>query len=122
MYNLFPPEQIAALFRDSTTASAQHRPYPDKPLDELSIAELRVVVCYMRVAYQNARNSGVSDAVLYILEDWYYEAMGLLMPHDGLLQSAVVSRKHIPISRQGDPSTWDRIDAMLPNVFVEFPT
>ena len=118
MYSLFPPGQIAALFRDSTTASAQRRPYPDKPLDELSIAELRVVVCYMRVAYQNARNSGVSDAVLDVLEDWYYEAMGWLMPYDGLLQNAVISRKHIPISRQGDPSTWDRIDAMLPGAVV----
>ena len=113
LFELFDPEQLAVMIWDSTSASKQFKACPRGSLDELTLPELRVVACFVRTAHQSAKQEGMPVGVLDILEGWYYEVLGVLMPHDRLLQDAVMNRKHVPISNQGSPNAWGKLDALL---------
>ena len=91
IYATLEPEMMAAMVRDSRMYTPEHRPCPDKPLDEMSITELRVVASYLRSAHGDAIDAGMPEAVLDILEGWYYEPLKILGKHDGIFQQAVAT-------------------------------
>lgn len=89
MFFFGSPEDQASLYWSAATSM----PGPDvaeKPLDEMTIDELRTAIVYCRIAYMKAREDGVPSEALDILLNEYDEAFKALAKADDWFKGLIL--------------------------------
>ena len=94
MFFFGDPEDLATIYYDEALRGTGPRVADVSP-DEMTEAELRVAVVYVRTAAQAAMDDQAEQAVVDILVDWYDAMLEALIGVDPKLRALILSNGHV---------------------------
>lgn len=107
MFNFGSPEQTAALLWDQGIAEAGGPGIAEKPIDEMTLTELKQTLTYSYLVLTRAIRNDEDSDVIDILQADYLEGFTALCEADQVFRSAVIEGNHSKAPDHGSVTAGD---------------